>query len=592
MKLWYLRNASTVARVMQLGFCFMRKISAVFLGSVLSLVALQMMESQTTAAITPESPCLMEGARGDGPKGQKVVCAEIQGKKIWVPRGGDLVVAISQDPGSLNPAATTAGAVHTASELMFNGLVELDDKLNPVPELAESWTVNKKATIYTFKLRREVKWHDGQPFTSADVKFTFDEVLLKYHSRTRASMLSALATIYTPNSHTVEFIFKESYGPLLLQLDVTEAPILPAHIYRGSDPTKNPTNLAPVGTGPFKFGSYARGSEIVLNRNSNYFRKGKPYLDRVIMRVIPNSATQVASFESGSVDFLWGVPGPDRARLLAQKKAFDTLITRRNPGGANCMMTVSFNLRRPITSNLAVRQAIFHSLNRNAFLQNVIFGEGSVAVSPFSKGIVWAWGRNLKLPEYNTTKANALLDSAGWTGRDGSIRTAQQVVGVANGSKLSIDFLHFPTFATYGELYKAQLKEVGIDVRLRPLESGPFATAVFNNRDFDSNIISYCNGNDPEIGIRRMYDSAQIGPVAFSNAAAYTNVLVDSTFQQARNTLDISKRQSLYQEIQEQLVKDVPYGWLVETKSTRIFTSRCGGFRPYSLFAEEAYCIN
>jgi len=570
----------------------MRKISAVFLGSVLSLVALQMMESQTTAAITPESPCLMEGARGDGPKGQKVVCAEIQGKKIWVPRGGDLVVAISQDPGSLNPAATTAGAVHTASELMFNGLVELDDKLNPVPELAESWTVNKKATIYTFKLRREVKWHDGQPFTSADVKFTFDEVLLKYHSRTRASMLSALATIYTPNSHTVEFIFKESYGPLLLQLDVTEAPILPAHIYRGSDPTKNPTNLAPVGTGPFKFGSYARGSEIVLNRNSNYFRKGKPYLDRVIMRVIPNSATQVASFESGSVDFLWGVPGPDRARLLAQKKAFDTLITRRNPGGANCMMTVSFNLRRPITSNLAVRQAIFHSLNRNAFLQNVIFGEGSVAVSPFSKGIVWAWGRNLKLPEYNTTKANALLDSAGWTGRDGSIRTAQQVVGVANGSKLSIDFLHFPTFATYGELYKAQLKEVGIDVRLRPLESGPFATAVFNNRDFDSNIISYCNGNDPEIGIRRMYDSAQIGPVAFSNAAAYTNVLVDSTFQQARNTLDISKRQSLYQEIQEQLVKDVPYGWLVETKSTRIFTSRCGGFRPYSLFAEEAYCIN
>lgn len=570
----------------------MRKISTSAISLVFALTLFPIATTNASTVVSPESSCTKEGVKAQGPKKQKLICAEIQGTKIWVPLGGDLVVAISQDPGSLNPAATTAGAVHTASELMFNGLVELDDKLNPVPELAESWTVNKKATIYTFKLRRGVKWHDGQPFTSADVKFTFEEVLLKYHSRTRAAMLSALATIYAPNPYTVEFIFKESYGPLLLQLDVTEAPILPAHIYRGSDPTKNPANLAPVGTGPYKFGSYARGAEIVLNRNPNYFKKGKPYLDRVIMRVVPNSATQVVAFESGSVDFLWAVPGPDRARLLARKKAFDTLVTRRNPGGANCMMTVSFNLRRVITSNLAVRQAIFHSLNRNAFLQNVIFGEGSVAVSPFSKGIIWAWGQNLKLPEYNTAKANALLDSAGWTGRDGPTRTAQNVVGVANGTKLSIDFLHFPTFAAYGELYKAQLKEVGIDVRLRPLESGPFATAVFNNRDFDSNIISYCNGNDPEIGIRRMYDSAQIGPVAFSNAAAYSNITVDSMFQQARNTLDIAKRQSLYQKIQEQLVKDVPYVWLVETKGTRIFRSSCGGFRPYSLFAEEAYCSN
>jgi len=559
---------------------------------MLSTAFVPVLAATAASIVPPESACTREGDKAQGPKKQKLVCAEIQGKKIWVPSGGDLVVAISQDPGSLNPAATTAGAVHTASELMFNGLVQLDDKLNPVPELAESWTVNKRATIYTFKLRRGVKWHDGQPFTSADVKYTFEEVLLKYHSRTRAAMLSALATISAPDRHTVEFIFKESYGPLLLQLDVTEAPIVPAHIYRGSDPTKNPANLAPIGTGPFKFGSYTRGAEVVLNRNPNYFKKGKPYLDRVIMRVIPNSATQVVALESGSVDFLFGVPGPDRARLLARKKAFDTLVTRRNPGGSNCMMTVSFNLRRPITSNLAVRQAIFHALNRDAFLRNILFGEGSVAVSPFSKGIVWAWGRNLKLPEYNTVMANSLLDSAGWTGRDGSTRTAQNVVGVVNGTKLSIDFLHFPTFSAYAELYKAQLKEVGIDVRLRPLESGPFVTAVFNNRDFDSNIISYCNGNDPEIGIRRMYDSAQIGSVAFSNAAAYTNVMVDSMFQQARNTLDVTRRQSLYQKIQQQLVKDVPYVWLVETKSTRIFTSSCGGFRPYSLFAEEAYCSN
>jgi peptide/nickel transport system substrate-binding protein len=155
---------------------------------------------------------------------------------------------------------------------------------------------------------------------------------------------------------------------------------------------------------------------------------------------------------------------------------------------------------------------------------------------------------------------------------------------------LSIDFLHFPTFSAYAELYKAQLKEVGIDVRLRPLESGPFSTAVFTKRDFDSNIISYCNGTDPEIGIRRMYDSKQIGPVAFSNAAAYSNATVDSLFQSARNTLDLNKRQVLYQKIQEDLVRDLPYVWLVESTGTRAFTADCGGFKPYGLFAETAYC--
>jgi peptide/nickel transport system substrate-binding protein len=560
---------------------------------LVSLAALGVIPSAPINAATPisqGSPCTTEGSRVEGPKKTKLVCASVQGERIWITKGGDLVVAISQDPGSLNPAATTAGAVHTASELMFNGLVELDEKLRPTPELAESWTVDKKAKVYTFKLRRGIKWHDGVPFTSADVKYTFDEVLLKYHSRTRAAMLTALDGISTPDAHTVRFTFKEPYGPLLLQLDVTEAPILPAHIYQGSDPTKNSANLAPVGTGPFKFGSYVRGSEIVLTRNANYFKKGKPYLDRVIMRVIPNAATQLIALESGSVDFLWGVPGPDRARLLRRKKAFNTLVARRNPGGANCMMTVSFNLNRPITSNPSVRRAIFHAINRQAFLTDVIFNEGSVAAAPFSKGIVWAWGRNLKLPEYSKSKANTLLDAAGWTGRDGTTRTAQGVSGVANGTKLSIDFLHFPNFATYAELYKAQLTEVGIEVRLRPLQSGPFSTAVFANRDFDTNIISYCNGNDPEIGIRRMYDTAQIGSVAFSNAAAYSNRAVDALFQQARNTLDLDKRQDLYRRIQIQLVKDLPYLWLVEPKATRIYASSCGGFRPYSLFAEEAYC--
>ncbi|MGI8830421.1 MAG: ABC transporter substrate-binding protein [Candidatus Limnocylindria bacterium] len=134
------------------------------------------------------------------------------------PTGGTLVVAISSDPGHLNPAITTSGGTHTSAELLYNGLVELDDDLNPIPELAAGWEISDGGRVYTFTLRDDVTWHDGTPFTSADVKFSFEEVLLQFHARIRASMSSALASIETPDETTVVFTFNDPYGPLLLQL--------------------------------------------------------------------------------------------------------------------------------------------------------------------------------------------------------------------------------------------------------------------------------------------------------------------------------------------------------------------------------------
>ena len=136
---------------------------------------------------------------------------------------GTLSVAQASDPGSFNPAITTSGHVHPVTDQIFNGLVGLDEQMNPIPELAESWTVDGDGRTYTFRLRRDVVWHDGQPFTSADVKFTFDEALLKDHSRTRAALHAVLERIETPNAHTAVFYFRQPYGPLLPRLDVVEA---------------------------------------------------------------------------------------------------------------------------------------------------------------------------------------------------------------------------------------------------------------------------------------------------------------------------------------------------------------------------------
>jgi peptide/nickel transport system substrate-binding protein len=503
--------------------------------------------------------------------------------------GGTLVVAISADPGHLNPAITTSGGTHTASELMYNGLVGLGPNLEPIPELAESWEIEDDGAVYRFRLRKGVTWHDGQPFTSADVKFTFEEVLLKFHSRTRASVGPALEAIETPDASTVVLRFKQPYAPFLQQLDVTEAPIVARHIYEGTDPMENPANFAPVGTGPFEFVSYTPDSEIKLARNEAYWKPGLPKLDVVVMRIVPEAGSQVIALEAGEVNWLWGIPGPDQQRLESDPN-IEFLRTDRNPGGSNCIMTVGFNLDRPILQDVRVRRAIAHAIDRQQYVDRILFGQGRVAEAPISSGIAWAHATGLAMPAFDTAAAAALLDEAGWKAADGGIRTASGVAGVADGTPLDIDFLHFPSFARYGELLRAQLGAVGIDLTLKPLDPPVFADTVFKARDFDTNIISYCNGTDPEIGVRRMYVSSQIGPVPFSNAAAYRNADVDTLFDQAQQTIDRDERAKTYRQIQEQVVEDQPYVWVVETSGTRAYRLPCTGFTPYAQFAESATC--
>jgi ABC-type dipeptide transport system, periplasmic component len=174
------------------------------------------------------------------------------------------VVAIAADPGHLNPAITTSGPTHAAAELLNNGLMSRDERGEPIPDLAESWRIEQGGLVYRFRLRPAVKWHDGTAFTAADAKFTFEEILFKFHARTRASMGALVIGVDAPDDRTVVFRFKQPYVPLLYQLDATEASIVPRHIHQGSDPKTNPPNNNHTGTGPFRFVSYAKGAEIRL----------------------------------------------------------------------------------------------------------------------------------------------------------------------------------------------------------------------------------------------------------------------------------------------------------------------------------------
>lgn len=465
--------------------------------------------------------------------------------------GGTLVVAATNDPGQFNPGITTASGTHTVTGNIYSGLLFLDDKLTPQPDLAESWTVSPDGKVYTFKLRQGASWHDGQPFSSADVKFTFQEVLLKFHARTKAGLENVLEAIDTPDPSTVVLRFKQSYGPLLARLDVVEAPILARHVYEGSDIQNNPANQKPIGTGPFKFAEYVKGDRVRLVKNERFFKPGLPYLDEVVFKIIPDANTASLAFEKGEVDFLPSVPGPAMARLQALP-GITVAGTWGGPGGSYCEDTLIFNLRKPPFDKPEVRQAFAHAIDQQQLLEQVKFNQGRVAISPISSTMTWAHTPNVTKYPRDLAKANGLLDQAGFARPGG-------------GMRFKVSFPHATSFARHGEVMRQNLAEVGVDLTLQPMEVNAANDAVFVKQEFDLGIASYCNGPDPEIGVTRVYVSSNIKPIPFANGAAYSNPRVDELFARAASVVGRQERAKAYAEIQEILTREVPYWWLVET---------------------------
>lgn len=491
-------------------------------------------------------------------------------------RGGTAVIAVPSDPGHLNPAISTGAPVQQIAASVFNGLVSLDETGAPRPDLAESWTIRPDGLRVTFTLVPDAHWHDGARVTAADVKFTFEDLLFRFHARTRAGLAPAVEGIDAPDERTVVFRLRRPHAPLLRQVDVLEAPILPRHVYAEGDPNQHPANLRPVGSGPFRFDSYRKDDTVTLVRNESYFKAGLPHLERLVFRVVPDANTQIQALLAGEVDYLVRV-GPGDARRL-QNRGVTLVDTRGGAGGSNCIMTIGFNLERSPLADLRVRRAIAAALDRQQMLDLVLFGRGRVAAAPISSGIPRAHLPGaLDEHRHDPALANRLLDEAG-------LRRG------ADGQRFGLEMLMYATFTRHAELMRQQLAQVGIALRVRFVDAAGLGDAVFARRDFDSTLISYCNGLDPEIGVRRMYHSTNIGRVPFSNASAYRDAEVDRLFDAASATVDEARRGELYRAMQRRVVADLPYWWLVEANLTTAWRDTFQGFAPWSgQFAEAAH---
>ncbi|XAH22303.1 ABC transporter substrate-binding protein [Xylophilus sp. GW821-FHT01B05] len=481
-------------------------------------------------------------------------------------RGGTLVAVVQPEPSVLTSSLNVGQPVSTVSNKIFDGLLRLGEGLKLEPELAQSWTVSPDGKTITFNLRRGVKWHDGQPFTSADVRYSIENVWRLQHPRLRTALIN-VHSVETPDPATVILRLDRPSPVILLALNRGEAQVLPRHLYEGTDLLRNPYNARPVGTGPFRFKEWVRGERIVLERNPDYWDAGKPYLDGVVFRVIPDAATRAAALERGDVQYGNAAPiGP--VDLQRFEKLPGIRVETRGYEYWGTTLMLEFNLRNPQLQDVRVRRAIAQAIDRPGLVRVVYRGFGKAAVSPIPSTLTQFHTSDVERYEPDLKEAARLLDEAGFKPGANGVRL-----------KLRIDWLPFgDTVLRTAEYIRQSLKRVGVDLEIRNQDLARFYQRVYTERDFDLSIVSMSSLGDPQIGVERLYWSKTILPgVPFSNGSGYSSPAMDGLIQAAHEEADPARRAEYYRKFQRLALTDLPALPLLEIRFSTVYSDRVRG---------------
>ena len=461
-------------------------------------------------------------------------------------KGGTLILGMTADPSTLNCGIESSQIVAMVTSSIYSGLIHLDEESNPHPDLAQSWEISPDGLVYTFQLRENVKWHDGEPFTSADVKFSFENLVGKYNARGREAYRNIKA-IETPGPLTVKINLKKAYSPFLEVLTAHDGCIMPRHVFDGTDVFKNPHNDAnPVGSGPFKFKEWKKGSHVTLVRNDNYFKKGRPFLDSVIFRIIPNAATRAIAFETGEINAIFASNSFPYQHVDRLKKLRNATI---KDIGSPSLIGVHFNLKgNPIVARKEVRMAIAHAIDKKFVVEKGLRGVGKVIDSVIPPGIPWAYNANVPKYPFDLNKANALLDEAGHPRGAGGMRFALRLAFEAGN-----DNAERPV-----QILREQLKAAGIDIKLERFERSVMLEKVFQKYDFDLWFGPLTTRGHPALGTARIYTSSSITGRPFTNFTRYSNPKVDHLFDLAVSATKKADMVKAYYEVQDILLRDLP----------------------------------
>ncbi len=484
-----------------------------------------------------------------------------------VPAYGDTIIMGSiGDASNLLPVLASDSSSSDINGLVYNGLVRYDKNFRIEGELAKSWDVSEDSRTITFHLREGVTWHDGAPFTSADVLFTYQVYIDPKTPTAYADQYLQVKKAEAPDPYT----FRVTYGePLATALISWGVSIMPKHLLEGVEITKSPLSRHPVGTGPYRFKEWSAGEKIVLEANPDYF-EGAPYIKRVVYRIIPDQSTMFLELLSGGLDYM-GL-NPIQFNTQTDTLAFNRRFKKyRYPSSSYTYL--GYNLQRPLFQDKRVRQAITYAIDKQELIDGVLLGLGQVATGPYKPGS-WSYNPNVRTYAYNPDKAKSLLAEAGWRDSDGD--------GILDKDGKPFSF----TIVTNqgndqrtksGEIIQRRLREVGIEVKLRVIEWASFLKEFINPGNFDATILGWTIPPDPDAYNVWHSSKTKLGELNFIH---YHNDEVDALLEKGRHTLDQDARKKIYDRFQEILAEEQPYTFLYVPDALPVVASRFHGIEP------------
>lgn len=464
-------------------------------------------------------------------------------------KGGRLVVAADSEPRNLNPAIVASNGVFFVASKVVEPLAEasFEGENGLAPRLATSWEGSTDGLTATFHLREGVKWHDGTPFTSADVAFSAMEVWKPLQNLGRV-VFKALEKVETPDDLTAIFHFSE---PTPFQLIRNALPaltaVLPKHVFAGTDIMANPANEKLVGTGPFKYAEHKTGEYYRLTRNDDYWGEGEPYLDEIVYRVLPDRAAAAGALEAEEIDLaaFSAVPLADLDRI---SKVPGLTVISKGYEALTYQLVVEINHRRKELADLKVRQAIAHAIDRDFVVKTIFLGYAKTSTGPVPRYDSQFYTDDVPSYPFDVAKANALLDEAGYKrGKD--------------GTRFTLKLLPAPYFnetKQFGDYLRQALAAVGIDARIVNNDSAAHQKAVYTDHDFDLAIAPTVYRGDPAISTTILVESGIPAGVPFSNQGGYANAELDALIAKAAREIDEKKRTTLYHQFQQMVEADLP----------------------------------
>lgn len=481
--------------------------------------------------------------------------------------GGTMVFIAQPEPPSLASYLSTSGPIGLVAPKIYEGLLDYDKDLNAVPALAESYEVSEDGKTVTFKLRQGVTWHDGEPFTSADVQFTVMEVLKKVHPRGPNSF-KEVEEIETPDEHTAIFKLANPAPYMTRALSGYESPMVPKHLLEGQDPRDADLANNPVGTGPFKFVEWQKGQYIRLDKNEDYWQEGKPYLDRAVARFIPDASTRTAAMENGEVHYgaYGAIPNVDVVRL----REMDGIgVTTDGYAMINPMALIEFDVTEPPFDEKAIRQAISLAIDRQFLIDNIWFGYGKPATSALSSNFAATGLYAEGMPNYpanaDVQAANALLDEAGIEADTNGVRASAVIDLIPYGED----------WRRAGEYMKQALAEIGIQLELRYEDVPTWLKRIYADYDFAINVNYFYQLPDPVLGVHRHYGTDQIRQgTHFVNSSRYSNPELDELLAAGTVEGDEAKRAGIYEDVQKILADDMPVLNLFEMQFLTVYNAK------------------